>query len=541
MPLLSYKKQIYRCRDDETVLDAFLRQGVNIPFSCRKGVCHVCVRQCREGQIPEAAQAGIKPELQRKGYFLPCLCEPESDMDIAPPETGDLYIPAIVQHKEMLSANVCRLLLESSRVIDYRPGQFINLRRKEDGLNRSYSLSSIPQEDYFLELHVKRMPGGNLSNWIFDTLQTGEEIDIQGPLGDNHYRSGKPDQSMLIVAGGTGLAPMLGVLRDAVLQGHRGEIYIYHGSNTVDDIYLYEDMIELAGEWPNVHYNATLSSDEADKPNGMLRGQVNEIAFSLHEQLVGWKVYLAGSPQLVHEAMRLARNAGVDECDIHADPFEFKDLRNKPTRGHEPDRRRISNRPRSTANIDNAGYPSPDLELWNALENGDLLHKILKDFYDCVYDDASLAPFFDGVTKRRLIEKQYLFLRQIMTGEKIYFGDRPRNAHHWMVISDELFDHRTSLLEAAIRKHGLSEPLVTRWCEMEEFFRSDIVKDQPRKKVVNGVELPLEGFDELVLDFGTLCDSCGSEIAMGTKIRYHVRLGSTYCPVCMDTSSEQGI
>jgi truncated hemoglobin YjbI/ferredoxin len=177
--------------------------------------------------------------------------------------------------------------------------------------------------------------------------------------------------------------------------------------------------------------------------------------------------------------------------------------------------------------------PEPDPQMWAALEEGALLRRILDDFYTRVYEDERLAPFFHGVTRQRAADKQFLFLRQLFTGEKVYFGDRPRNAHHWMVISDELFDYREGLMAETLRRHGLPEPLIERWMALEERFRPDIVKDEPWKRKMGDVELPVDGYEETVLEVGSICDSCGSEVEAGETVRYHVRLGSIYCPKCM--------
>ncbi len=184
-----------------------------------------------------------------------------------------------------------------------------------------------------------------------------------------------------------------------------------------------------------------------------------------------------------------------------------------------------------------AGRPEPDPELWQALDEGRLMSRVLEDFYTQVFEDERLAPFFHGVTKQRSIEKQFLFMRQLITGEKIYFGDRPRNAHHWMVISDELFDYRGGLILECLRRHGLAEHLVQRWHALEERFRGDIVKDEPIKRKMGDVELPLDGYDEVALDIGSLCDSCGAEIDAGVTVRYHLRLGTIYCPDCMNAGA----
>jgi truncated hemoglobin YjbI len=180
----------------------------------------------------------------------------------------------------------------------------------------------------------------------------------------------------------------------------------------------------------------------------------------------------------------------------------------------------------------------PDDEMWSALEHGEKLTRILDDFYGRVYQDPRLAPFFHGVTRERAIEKQYSFLRQIFTGEPIYFGDRPRNAHHWMVISNELFDYREALMEECLRRACLPEPLVQRWRAIEERFRKQIVKSAPFGKKLRGVTLPLEGYESLELAVGACCDGCSEAIEAGARASYHVRTGRTYCAACFQPAHE---
>lgn len=158
--------------------------------------------------------------------------------------------------------------------------------------------------------------------------------------------------------------------------------------------------------------------------------------------------------------------------------------------------------------------------------------------YDRVYKDPLLLPFFEDVTKQRLIEKQYNFMCQVLTGEDMYFGERPRNAHHWMVISAELLDHREDLMESCLRRAGVAEEFVKRLRAIEDMYRDDIVKDKPWKKVVFGKELPVEGFDEMVLDDATLCDACQQEIAACEKVQYHLRMGKVYCSACQQKWNE---
>jgi truncated hemoglobin YjbI len=218
----------------------------------------------------------------------------------------------------------------------------------------------------------------------------------------------------------------------------------------------------------------------------------------------------------------------VSQKNIYADPFEYDQTSIADSLSVPDDQ--LSE---GMVDFERRNTPDPDPEMWQALEEGALMTKILSDFYTRVFDDERLNPYFSGVTKRRLIEKVYNFHYQMFTGKKVYFGDRPKNAHHWMVISDELFDYREALMEACLRENGLPDHLVKRWLEYENMYREDIVKSRPINKIMFGMEMPLDGFDEIAIEASTLCDSCGGEISVGDMVRYHVRLGTTYCTNCM--------
>lgn len=174
----------------------------------------------------------------------------------------------------------------------------------------------------------------------------------------------------------------------------------------------------------------------------------------------------------------------------------------------------------------------PNPALWEALERGPLLRAILTDFYGQVYADPALAPFFAHTTMEWAIDHQFAFLAQAFGGERLFFGDRPRNAHHWMVISDALFDYREALMAATLRKHGLAEAHIGYWLSFEERFRSHIVKSAPFPKKRRGVALPLEGFGTVTMDDGGLCDGCGGIVEKGATVVYHLRTGKAYCQAC---------
>lgn len=186
------------------------------------------------------------------------------------------------------------------------------------------------------------------------------------------------------------------------------------------------------------------------------------------------------------------------------------------------------------------GNLQPKPHVWEAIGRDAGLRRVLEDFYARVYADARLAPFFVRTTMDWAIDHQFAFLKQILTGEDVFFGDRPRNAHHWMVISDELFDYREELMQRVLAEHGVSEPVRVEWRAMEEVFRKQIVKDAPFPKKRGGKELPLEGYEYLLLSLGAVCDGCGAFLEEGDDSSYHVRLGHLFCVTCVPLEGVKG-
>jgi len=527
---LSYKDNQYSIREGETVLDALLRQGVNLPFSCRNGVCHVCQMKITEGAVAAGAQKGVAPALKEKNYFLPCRCKGAMDfsteLTIADPEPTDCVIAAVVAEKEMLAADICRLRIEPFLNIEYIAGQFINLRRKQDGLTRSYSLASVPGSDYFLELHVKCYANGGMSRWIADELAVGDELEFIGPLGDCCYSDDDQGRDLALVCNGAGMSTMSAIARDALYKGHRGAIRLYHGVRRPEDLYLDDAMRALQAKHDNFHYIPCVSSSATP---GCFHGRVTDAAVDALKNPANTALFMAGSAEMIAEYEQLALLHGVDATHIHKDLFVPA---SKASTSNQAKPTLDGSDVQSNWQSKEAGYPPPAPELWAALGEGDLLAKILDEFYDRVFDDPLLSPYFHKTTKQRAKDKVYSFYRRLFSGAKDYFGDRPRNAHHWMVISDKIFDYREALLKSMMRKHGLSEPMIARWLRLEEHYRGDIVKDKAWGRMVDGVETPAEGFGSVKLEVGSMCDGCGDELHIGTEVIYHLRTGETYCPGC---------
>lgn len=328
------------CGEGETLLDAVLRAGVDVPYSCKNGVCLTCMMRVTEGSVPETAQVGLKDTLRTRGYFLPCICKLDSkgaddNLKVDYPVDSAVFGRAVVVGVDELASDIRGVRLEPATPLFYHAGQFLNLRRA-DGLQRSYSLASVPKLDECLTLHVKRLPRGQMSNWVFDDLQPGAEVDIQGPNGNCFYLPGQAAQPMLLIGNGSGLAPLIGIARDALSDGHDGPIHLYHGSRHAKGLYLIDELRSLAEAHENFHYAPCVSgagevAAAADDGGLDIRsGRADAIAFDEHSALEGWRIFLCGYPPMVGAAKKRAYLSGADMVDIYADPFELRDLRHAP-------------------------------------------------------------------------------------------------------------------------------------------------------------------------------------------------------------------
>ncbi|MBT5939698.1 MAG: 2Fe-2S iron-sulfur cluster binding domain-containing protein [Rhodospirillaceae bacterium] len=327
MPLVHYYNRAFSCDEDQTVLDVLLENGQDIPYSCKMGVCITCVLQTDSDDLPARAQEGLRESLSEQGHFLPCVCQPTSDIRVTNIEQQDLYSPAVVLDIEQLSKDTCRVFLGPTTPLYYHAGQFVNLRR-EDGLVRSYSLASVPTADTRLEFHIKRLERGQMSNWILDKLKPGDHLGIQGPFGNCFYEPGHADQNMLLIGNGTGLAPLIGIARDALQSGHTAPIRLYHGSQTLAGLYLDDELRALESGHINFKYIPCVSPE--DNPAGFSQGRADDVAFQELTDLLGWRVFLCGYPPMVHSAQERALTAGAQMTDIYTDPYELKELRKEP-------------------------------------------------------------------------------------------------------------------------------------------------------------------------------------------------------------------
>jgi len=312
---IEYADSQFAVEDNETVLDALLRQGVEVPNSCKAGACQCCMMRAVEGDIPATAQVGLKPSLKEQGYFLSCSCKPTGDLKLEAPGEG-IHFETRIDSLEDVGASVMRVHLALPANFKYRSGQFLTLF-SPDGIARSYSLASLPG-DGTLELHIRKVPGGRMSTYIFEQARPGDVVKIAGPSGECFYTDGDCGQPLLLVGTGTGLAPLWGIIRDALSRGHTGRIILYHGAVDPSGLYHRELLNKLAGEFDNFEYRPCVMRDGDET---VTEGAIDKIILADHPNLKGWRSYLCGNPDLVKMLKKKFFLSGMSMKDIYMDAF----------------------------------------------------------------------------------------------------------------------------------------------------------------------------------------------------------------------------
>lgn len=320
MTQLKFKDDVFTVSAGSTVLDTLIDQGHEIPNSCRAGACQSCVMQVTKGSVPENAQNGLKDSQKAKGFFLACSCEPKEDIEIQLIDAEQLRTAATVSNIHKLSADVIELKIKTTEPYDYNPGQFVTLW-KDDLFGRSYSIASLPKDDNTLTFHIRLIPNGKFSSWLHHELKVGDTLFVQGPSGDCFYTTGNLEQNLLLIGTGTGLAPLYGIVKDAIKQGHTGEIHLFHGALNPTGLYLTEELIQLSQYHSNINYYPCVMNVENSALKNIVEGDIAKIALETIPKPAGWKSFLCGDENLVKQLKKKIFLAGSNMRDIYADAF----------------------------------------------------------------------------------------------------------------------------------------------------------------------------------------------------------------------------
>ena len=315
----------------ETILAAALRQGINLPYGCRNGACGSCKGRVLEGEVEYGHQnlEGITTEEKRSGFALFCQAIPDTDLIIDTriiKRLDDIQIrnlPCRVERIDRLNRNVMRLLLKlpATERLQFMAGQYIDIHMP-NGKRRSFSLANAPHDDEFLELHVRYYNGGLFSEFAFNNMHEKSLLRIEGPLGSFFLREDS-DRPMILLAGGTGFAPVKSIIEHSIKKHFNRPIYLYWGARTRSDLYMHD----LASKWQKsinyFHYVPVLSSPLKSDRWRNKTGLVHEAILRDFNDLSAYDVYACGPPPMVKTANETFLKQGLPANCFFSDSFEI--------------------------------------------------------------------------------------------------------------------------------------------------------------------------------------------------------------------------
>jgi len=317
--------------DEQTILDAALARGINLPHSCKGGSCTSCRARLLSGRVryPLGRPMGLSEADQAGGTVLLCCARADTDLAVrvrvlqGVGEVRIKRVPCRVEALQQLSRDVMGMDLRLPAVepLAFQPGQYIDLIL-EDGRRRSFSIASSPSSDRLLQLHVRRVPDGEFTGRVFEQLQVGSVLRLEGPFGVFCLDAGS-DRPWLMVAGGTGYAPIQSMLEWALETKQSRSIRLFWGVRSQQDLYARDRLDSLRTQLPDFQWTPVLSeSEDGDRWRGA-RGLVHEAALEEFETLSGLDIYVAGPPALVAAARQHFARAGAEPGFVHFDAFEF--------------------------------------------------------------------------------------------------------------------------------------------------------------------------------------------------------------------------
>jgi CDP-4-dehydro-6-deoxyglucose reductase len=319
---------------DEFVLDAALRQGVVLPYGCKNGACGSCKAKVVEGSVEMAAHSdkALPAAEATEGFALMCCSKPKGDITIESrvvAAAGDIPVrkmPCRIASIECAAPDVAivRLQLPANERLQYLAGQFIELLLR-DGSRRSYSMACAPHLAEQLELHIRHMPGGKFTDALFGATQPAvKERDIlrfEGPLGTFFLREDS-DKPIVLLASGTGFAPIKAVIEHARHKDIRRPMVLYWGGRRPQDLYLNALCEQWAAEMPGFRYVPVVSDALPEDLWQGRSGFVHRAVMEDFPDLSGHQVYACGAPVMIDSALRdFVAQCGLPEDEFYADSF----------------------------------------------------------------------------------------------------------------------------------------------------------------------------------------------------------------------------
>lgn len=306
----------------QNLLDVLRENAVPISYSCMSGRCGTCRCKVTQGTVQHSGPENGRPEMDQDTYVLACQSVLTNNCTIEIPDMDEVVVhPAkiikgTVLAIEELTHDIRRLRIKPAKPMAFSPGQYATLQFTPDHI-RPYSWAGLPNDDE-MEFQIRQVPGGRVTDHVFSSLKVGDAVRISGPLGTAYLRQ-KHLGPMLCVGGGTGIAPIVSIVRGAMAADMHNPMHVYFGVRSQEDSYDLARLRRLAQE----HGNMTLQVVVATGPvhAGMRSGLVTDAIQQDLPVLNNFVGYFCGAPAMVEALSSLAQSLGMPLDKIHADAF----------------------------------------------------------------------------------------------------------------------------------------------------------------------------------------------------------------------------
>ncbi len=314
----------------EAMLSAGIRQGIGLPYGCKDGACGSCKCRKLEGTVVHGTHQSkaLSDEEEANGFVLTCCGFPHSDVVLESrqvTEAGAFPIrkmPSRVLALERMSHDVMkiRLQLPANDTFMYHAGQYVEFILR-DGSRRSYSMANAPHNGPALELHIRHMPGGKFTDHVFGAMKEKEIQRIEGPFGSFYLREDS-DKPMVLLASGTGFAPIKALLEHMQFQGITRPATLYWGGRRPEDLYMDDWVQARLLDMPNLTYVPVISNATPEDAWTGRTGFVHRAVLEDLPDLSAYQVYACGAPIVIDSARNdYSELAGLPEEEYYADSF----------------------------------------------------------------------------------------------------------------------------------------------------------------------------------------------------------------------------
>lgn len=307
----------------QNLLELLNQHAVPISYSCMSGRCGTCRCKVTQGQVLHSGpQVGRPAAANHDPYVLACQAVLTEPCSIEIPDMDEVVVhPArivkgTVVAIEPATHDIRKLRVKLAKPLEFSPGQYATLQFTPEHI-RPYSMAGLCGDDE-MEFHIRRVPGGHVTEYIFKELQVGASLRISGPLGTAYLRQ-KHTGPMLCVGGGTGLAPVLSIVRGALAAGMGNPIHLYFGVRSAQDLYDADRLQTLAAQHPNLQVHVVVALGEP--PAGARSGLLTDAIAADWPDLRGWRAYLCGAPAMVEAVQLLVQRQGITPEHVYADAF----------------------------------------------------------------------------------------------------------------------------------------------------------------------------------------------------------------------------